>query len=64
MSKRKSPQNKHISENWGCGGTYLSSLVSGATLVTHNSAISHPISSAIVPLESHNLSLAFQAINR
>ena len=60
MSKRKSPKNKHISKNWGRCGTNMSSLVRSATLATHNSAISRLISSAIVPLESHDLSLAFQ----
>ena len=42
MSTRKSPKNKDIGENWGRCGTDLSSLVSSATLVTHNSAISRP----------------------
>ena len=60
MSKRKSPKNKRISENWGRCGTNLSSLVRSATLVTHNSAISRQMSSAIVPLESHDFFLAFK----
>ena len=62
--QKKSPKNKHSSESWGRCGTNLSLLVRSATLATHNSAISRSISSAIVPLESHNFSLAFQAINR
>ena len=45
-------------------GTIFQSLMSCATLAPCSSVVPHPISSVTAPLESHDLSLAFQAIDR
>ena len=62
MSKRNCLRSKRFSDVLVRRGAISQSLASCATLALCNSAVPPPISSVIAPLESYDLSLAFQAI--
>ena len=64
MSKMNCLRNKRFSDVLMRRGATFQALASCATLALCNSAVPRPISSAIAPLESYDLSLVFQAIER
>ena len=63
MSERKCLQNKRFSEVLVQSGTLFQSRSSWANSALRSSVILRLISLAIAPLESRDLSLAFQAID-